>query len=155
MTYYVKYGIINVLENEAIRKAVELLSNLTDEEWKELGVPQKDLDEEIRETLKKMGMPANLNGYWYIQSAIRMCIEDTKKLKNIMLQLYPTIAKEVGESKSRIERSMRHAIEVSWERRNKEFSNRIFGDSVSKRKGRPTNSEYLATITEYLKNRGY
>lgn len=108
------------------------------------------INEAIRKTLNQIGIPHNVKGYPYIASAIKKCIEDRGKLNHIVKDLYFKIAEENGDTPSRVERALRHAIEVSWERGNIEVINSLFGYTVLSGKGKPTNSEFIACITDFI-----
>ena len=105
----------------------------------------------IERILNQIGMPHNLKGYHYIVSAIKKCIEDRKILNCVTKVLYVEIAKENNDTVSRVERAIRHAIEVTWQRGNLDFTFQLFGYSVDNRKGKPTNSEFIALICDYIK----
>ena len=104
----------------------------------------------IQETLNMIGMPHHLKGYRYLLSAISKCLEDRTEIDCIVKGLYVKVAEENGDTVTRTERAIRHAIEVSWTRGNAFVINNIFGYTVSCRKGRPTNSEFIAMVTDFI-----
>lgn len=104
----------------------------------------------IQETLNMIGMPHHLKGYRYLLSAIAKCLEDRTELDCIVKGLYKKIAEEHGDNISKTERAIRHAIEVSWLRGNRNAIDSIFGYTVSCKKGRPTNSEFIAMVTDFI-----
>lgn len=104
----------------------------------------------IQKTLDQIGMPHRLKGYLYFISAIEKCIEDRTKLNHIVKGLYAEIAQENNDTVSRVERTLRHAIEVSWTRGNTEVFQRLFSYTVDSEKGKPTNSEFIAYITDFV-----
>lgn len=110
----------------------------------------KQMNIVIQRTLNQIGVPHHVKGYMYLMSAIEKCIEDRRKLNHIVKGLYTEIAEENGDIATRVERSMRHAIEVSWKRGNLEVINSLFGYTVSCQKGRPTNSEFIACIADFI-----
>lgn len=110
----------------------------------------KQMNIVIQRTLNQIGVPHNLKGYLYIVSAIEKCIEDRGKINHIVKGLYTEIAEENGDIATRVERSMRHAIEVSWERGNSAVINKMFGYTISNKKGKPTNSEFIAYLTDFI-----
>ena len=110
----------------------------------------KSIKVAINKTMGQIGMPHHLKGYQYFVSAVEKCIEDREKLKHIVKVLYREIAEENGDTPSRVERALRHAIEVSWNRGNMEVINNLFGYTVSSKKGRPTNSEFISYITDFI-----
>lgn len=104
----------------------------------------------ITRHLKGLGVPANLSGYSYLQYAIELVKNDFSYLRAITKRLYPAVAKEFNTTASRAERCIRHAIETGWNRGNIEFQNKLFGYTVDSNKGIPTNSEFIATVADYL-----
>ena len=104
----------------------------------------------IQATLNRIGVPHNHKGYIYLVSAIDKCISDRSKLNQIVNVLYKEIADENSDTVSRVERAIRHAIEVSWNRGNTSVVNKIFGYTVVAEKGRPTNSEFIALVTDFI-----
>ena len=110
----------------------------------------KQMNIVIQRTLNQIGVPHNLKGYLYIVSAIEKCIEDRNKINHIVKGLYTEIAEENEDTVMRVERAMRHAIEVSWERGNTVVINKMFGYTISNKKGKPTNSEFIAYLTDFI-----
>ena len=105
----------------------------------------------VRHLLKRLGIPANIKGYHYLVTAILLILNDNVYLGEITKGLYPEVAKMWDSTGSKVERAMRHAIESGIDRGgNAEFWNEIMVNSVSYYKGKPTNSEFLATICEYI-----
>ena len=112
-----------------------------------------ELEREITNAILEIGIPAHVKGYHYVRAAILMAIQSPESVNSITKVTYPTVAKKFNTSPSRVERAIRHAIEVAWDRGNVDVLNRIFGYSVSDRKGKPTNSEFVAMIADYLRLR--
>lgn len=110
-----------------------------------------ELEREITNVILEIGIPAHVKGYHYVRSAILMAIQAPESVNSITKVTYPTVAKKFNTTPSRVERAIRHAIEVAWDRGNIEVLNRIFGYSVSERKGKPTNSEFIALIADFLR----
>ena len=104
----------------------------------------------IQETLNMIGMPHHLKGYRYLLSAISKCLEDRSELDRVVKGLYTKIAEEHGDNISKTERSIRHAIEVSWLRGNRNVIDNIFGYTVSCKRGRPTNTEFISMVTDFI-----
>lgn len=104
----------------------------------------------LRKTLDQIGVKHSLKGYGYIISAVEKCLENRSKLIRIVKGLYTEIAEENGDTVRRVERSIRHAIEVTWTNGNTNAINKIFGYTVSVEKGKPTNSEFIALITDFV-----
>lgn len=109
------------------------------------------LQEKMTDILYKLGMPANIKGYRYIKDAISMVVEDIELLSCITGKLYPDIANKYNTIPSRVERAIRHAIEVSCQRGQIEIINDMFGYTMNRDKGKPTNSEFIARIADTLR----
>lgn len=104
----------------------------------------------LRKTLDQIGVKHSLKGYGYIISAVEKCLENRSKLIRIVKGLYAEIAEENNDKVMRVERAIRHAIEITWTNGNTNVINKIFGYTVSARKGKPTNSEFIALITDFV-----
>ena len=104
----------------------------------------------IAEILKELGTPADLLGYFYLKYAIELMLEDMSLMKSITKKLYPMIAKEFNTTTSKVERAIRHAIEVAWERGNIELHHKLFGYTIDQIKCKPTNSEFIVTVVDWL-----
>lgn len=104
----------------------------------------------LRKTLDQIGVKHSLKGYGYIISAVEKWLENRSKLISIIKGLYTEIAEENSDTVWRVERSIRHAIEVTWTNGNTNAINKIFGYTVSVEKGKPTNSEFIALITDFV-----
>jgi len=110
-----------------------------------------DLEAEITYVLHEIGVPAHIKGYLYLRESIDMIYHEIELLGSITKTLYPDVAKKYKTTSSRVERAIRHAIEVAWTRGNHEATTRIFGYTVSKEKAKPTNSEFIAMIADRLR----
>ena len=99
------------------------------------------------------GVPAHIKGYQYLREAIIMSVEDTEMLNSITKILYPSIAKKFQTTPSRVERAIRHAIEVAWSRGKMETLDALFGYTINIGKGKPTNSEFIALIADKIRLR--
>lgn len=115
--------------------------------------PQKgvDLDVRITEVMHQLGVPAHIKGYIYLRVAIELVINDIEFLGAVTKELYPTVAEKFHTTPSRVERAIRHAIEVSWDRGNINALNKYFGTTVSANSGKPTNSQFIAKIADKLR----
>ena len=117
------------------------------------------LENEITEILHEVGIPAHIKGYQYLRDAIILSVNDMEMLNSITKILYPTIAKRHQTTPSRVERAIRHAIEVAWSRGKMDTIDQLFGYTVSNGKGKPTNSEFIALIADKIrleyKNRSF
>lgn len=110
-----------------------------------------DLNEEITSVLHEIGVPAHIKGYLYLREAITMVYNDINVLGSITKVLYPIIAKKFNTTSSRVERAIRHSIEVAWGRGNVDTIAHIFSYTVSYNKSKPTNSEFIAMIADKLR----
>jgi len=110
-----------------------------------------DLETEITSIIHEVGVPAHIKGYMYLREAITMVVNDMELLSAVTKELYPSIAKKFNTTASRVERAIRHAIEVAWGRGQIEAINRLFGYTVHTEKGKPTNSEFIAIIADNLR----
>lgn len=113
--------------------------------------PEKTLEEIITEFIHDMGVPAHIKGYQYLREAILMSVLDLEMLNSVTKILYPEVAKKFHTTPSRVERAIRHAIEVAWSRGKVETIEEMFGYTVSQGKGKPTNSEFIALITDKIR----
>lgn len=112
---------------------------------------KRDLETNITMYIQQLGVPAHIKGYQYIRDAITMVIDDMDTINSITKLLYPTVAKHYNTTASRVERAIRHAIEVAWDRGNPEILNEFFGYTILGSKGKPTNSEFIALIADKIR----
>ena len=112
---------------------------------------ERDLEQDVTDMIHEIGVPAHIKGYQYLREAIMMSVEDTTMLSSITKILYPTIAKRFGTTPSRVERAIRHAIEVAWSRGRMETLDALFGYTINTGKGKPTNSEFIALIADRIR----
>jgi len=139
-----------------------LLSRIRQMKHDTPGVPVRDnqranarhalsIEARVTNILHEIGVPAHIRGYHYMRSAIIMAVDNIDVLNYITKELYPSIAKGAGTTPSRVERAIRHAIEVAWSRGRVDAIDSIFGYTVSNNKGKPTNSEFIALIADRLR----
>jgi len=112
---------------------------------------ESNLEARITKIIHEIGIPAHIKGYLYLREAITMVVEDMDFLGAITKELYPTIASKYNTTASRVERAIRHAIEVAWTRGRIDTINQLFGYTVNNAKGKPTNSEFIALIADKLR----
>ena len=110
-----------------------------------------DLEIEITNIIHEIGVPAHIKGYMYLREAITMVVNDMELLSAVTKELYPSIAKKYNTTASRVERAIRHAIEVAWGRGQVDAINKLFGYTIHNEKGKPTNSEFIAIIADKLR----
>ena len=111
----------------------------------------RELEEEISEVMRELGIPAHLRGYQYLRSAVEMCTEDMELVGSVTKLLYPDLAKMHKTTDQKIERAIRNAIEVSWQSGNCDLFEKLFGYSNSEEYNRPTNSEYIAAVADHIR----
>ncbi len=114
--------------------------------------PQSDdLELTISEIMHQIGVPAHIKGYQYLRKAIILAVHDDEMMNSVTKLLYPTVAKEFKTTASRVERAIRHAIEVAWDRGDVDVLSSYFGYTIQNSRGKPTNSEFIAMIADKLK----
>ncbi|MBO5726713.1 MAG: sporulation transcription factor Spo0A [Clostridia bacterium] len=117
------------------------------------GVDSGDLELMITEIIHQIGVPAHIKGYHYLREAIMLSVTDSEVVNSVTKILYPTVAKKYSTTSSRVERAIRHAIEVAWDRGDIDVLNSYFGYTIQNDRGKPTNSEFIAMIADKLRLR--
>ena len=110
-----------------------------------------DLQVTISEIMHQIGVPAHIKGYQYLREAIMLSINDQETMSSVTKVLYPTVAKMYSTTSSRVERAIRHAIEVAWDRGDVDVLSSYFGYTIQNTRGKPTNSEFIAMISDKLR----
>lgn len=116
-----------------------------------LSHPIADDERTVTEILHQIGVPAHIKGYQFLRDAILMTMEDQEYINNITKRLYPEIARRSNSTASRVERAIRHAIEVAWDRGDVDTLNSYFGYTIHNLRGKPTNSEFIAMIADKMR----
>jgi len=148
--YGVSYFILKPFElSDLERRILEISSKK--EGGKVIDLLQNDLEICITRILHELGIPSHIKGYQYIREGISLLYKTPEMVGAITKELYPEISKKFDTTVSRVERAIRHAIEVSWNRGNWELMEEIFGHSVDIDKAKPTNSEFIVTISDKLR----
>lgn len=111
----------------------------------------EDMEVIVTDIIHQIGVPAHIKGYHYLREAIMLSVYDSEMLESVTKVLYPTVAKKFSTTSSRVERAIRHAIEIAWDRGDLDTLNSFFGYTVNTGKGKPTNSEFIALITDKLR----
>ena len=132
------------------RHAKNFQSNNGTKEYVEQDM-MKSLEEDVTGIIHEVGVPAHIKGYQYLRDAIIMSVNNMDMLNSITKILYPSIAKKFQTTPSRVERAIRHAIEVAWSRGKMDTLDDLFGYTISNGKGKPTNSEFIALITDKIR----
>ena len=121
------------------------------------GIPEKrpqpdpDLESQVTRVIHQIGVPAHIKGYQYLRTAILMVMSDSDVINSVTKILYPAVAKQYATTASRVERAIRHAIEVAWDRGDIDTLNSYFGYTIQMSRGKPTNSEFIAMIADNLR----
>jgi len=147
----VSYFMIKPFEISAL--AERILSSVNRRSDPPGGGPHPEIDLEVRVTnmIHEVGVPAHIKGYQYLRDAIMMTVRDMNIINAITKVLYPTVARHYDTTSSRVERAIRHAIEVAWDRGDVETLQKFFGYTVSQTKGKPTNSEFISMLADRLR----
>ena len=153
------YYIMKPFDNDMVLNRVRSIKNYTSSKQTKLSSEKnsllslsiENLEGEVTDMIHEVGVPAHIKGYHYLRDAILMVIEEPDMLNSITKILYPTIAKRNQTTPSRVERAIRHAIEVAWSRGNMDIINTLFSYTVSTGKGKPTNSEFIALIADKIR----
>lgn len=111
----------------------------------------RNMDVAVTNIIHEMGVPAHIKGYHYLRDAILMVIDDINLLGAVTKELYPAIAHQYQTTPSRVERAIRHAIELSWDRGNIDMMTKLFGYTINLERGKPTNSEFIAMVADKLR----
>jgi two-component system response regulator (stage 0 sporulation protein A) len=132
-----------------IPSLAERILSLTNQ--KKAADASQDLEVKVTEVIHQLGVPAHIKGYHYLRAAILASIDNPELLESITKMLYPTVAQKFNTTSSRVERAIRHAIEIAWDRGDLDILNAFFGYTVNTCKGKPTNSEFIALVTDKLR----
>ena len=116
-------------------------------------ISDNELELMITEIIHQIGVPAHIKGYHYLREAIMLSIKNEEVINSITKLIYPTVAKKLSTSSSRVERAIRHAIEVAWDRGDLDVLNAYFGFTINNDRGKPTNSEFIAMIADKIRLR--
>lgn len=129
----------------------QIRSEIMEKEEPDAAKNAVNLESEVTAIIHEVGVPAHIKGYHYLRDAIMMSVEDMEMLGAVTKILYPAIAKKHGTTSSRVERAIRHAIEVAWSRGRIETIENLFGYTINEGKGKPTNSEFIAMIADKIR----
>lgn len=110
-----------------------------------------DIESQVTQIIHQIGVPAHIKGYQYLRTAILLTIKDSDIINSVTKILYPSVAKKYSTTTSRVERAIRHAIEVAWDRGDVDTLNSYFGYTIQNNRGKPTNSEFIAMIADNLR----
>ena len=133
---------------EHLRRLLEMRGK-TSAHAAENGTP--DIETQVTKIIHQIGVPAHIKGYQYLRTAILLTIQDSDIINSVTKVLYPSVAKKYQTTTSRVERAIRHAIEVAWDRGDVDTLNSYFGYTIQNNRGKPTNSEFIAMIADNLR----
>lgn len=145
------YYFIKPVKPESVAKRIINLSTWKAEKRNKTSMLTGDMDVVISDIMRQIGVPAHIKGYHYLRASIKLSIEDDEMLSSVTKLLYPTVAKMYNTTSSRVERAIRHAIEVAWDRGDVDVLSSYFGYTIQSQRGKPTNSEFIAMITDKIK----
>ena len=162
MSLGVDYYMMKPVSFDVLNERLDMLFPETDTEEKKGRIFSKrtprsredlefELERRITSVISEIGIPAHIKGYQYLRNAIMMSIESPDAINAVTKIIYPTIAKSYETSPSRVERAIRHAIEVAWSRGNIDTLDSIFGYTVDDSRGKPTNSEFIAIVADFIR----
>lgn len=147
--YGVSYYILKPFDLNILEKRIKEITNKKESE--EIDFYSSNLQVSITKMLHELGIPSHIKGYGYIREAVSIIFENPEVIGGITKELYPALAKKFNTTVSRVERAIRHAIEVSWNRGNLDYMEELFGFSVDIDRAKPTNSEFVVTIADKLR----
>lgn len=147
----VSYFMLKPFELADLERRIKEIREGSSYTGKTIDLYHNNIQKSITNTLHELGVPSHIKGYQYIREGITMVFERPELVGGITKELYPEIAKKYQTTVSRVERAIRHAIEVSWNRGNWQLMEEIFGHSVDIDKAKPTNSEFIVTIADKLR----
>ncbi len=141
------------LDHEIQRRATSMIMENPEIPYQPVNTVNRNnsLESDITNIIHEVGVPAHIKGYQYLREAIFMVVKDVELLNGITKELYPGIAKKFNTTPSRVERAIRHAIEVAWSRGRIETINKLFGYTIHDEKGKPTNGEFIAMVADKLR----
>ena len=143
------YYFLKPVEAEVIAQRITQLSGWNSSEKHEKN--SNDLEVVVSEIMHQIGVPAHIKGYQYLREAIILSVNNTEMMGSVTKLLYPTVAKTFKTTSSRVERAIRHAIEVAWDRGDVDVLSSYFGYTIQSSRGKPTNSEFIAMIADKLR----
>ena len=163
------YYVLKPFDNRMLHNRIKHVRSIGEKKYREINrqpakqeessVALGNLETDVTNIIHEIGVPAHIKGYQYLRDAIILSVNDMEMLNSITKILYPTIAKKHQTTSSRVERAIRHAIEVAWSRGKMDTIDALFGYTVSTGKGKPTNSEFIALIADKIrleyKNRSF
>ena len=148
------YYFIKPVDAEVVAERVKFLLTVNSRSQnfsKDFSDNGSDLEVVVSDIMHQIGVPAHIKGYQYLRAAIILSINNTEMMNSVTKMLYPTVAKKFSTTASRVERAIRHAIEVAWDRGDVDVLSSYFGYTIQNSRGKPTNSEFIAMISDKLR----
>ncbi len=147
------YKIVNGIQGSSPNMSAGIVKSAVSDSKSRIpnGINEDNLQAVITGVIHDIGVPAHIKGYNYLREAIGLCIHDSEFINSITKMLYPTVAKNYQTTSSRVERAIRHAIEVAWGRGSEEVLTELFGYTIDNNKGKPTNGEFIAMISDSIR----
>ncbi len=145
------YCILRPFDYKQLSERIKRLYSLRGSGKSESAKRPPDMEAQVTKVIHQIGVPAHIKGYQYLRTAIMMTVEDSDIINSVTKILYPSVAKKYQTTSSRVERAIRHAIEVAWDRGDIETLNSYFGYTIQNNRGKPTNSEFIAMIADNLR----
>lgn len=151
-----EFYLIKPFDNDVLINRIRYVYNLGKKKSeavsvKPTGITERNLENDITAIIHEIGVPAHIKGYHYLRDSIILAVNDSDIINCVTKVLYPTIAKKYDTTASRVERAIRHAIEVAWGRGNTDTLYELFGYTINSGKGKPTNSEFIALISDKIR----
>lgn len=144
------YDYISLIEHIASLEKTRSYNRSINPPVKTESIPQ-DIETQVTKIIHQIGVPAHIKGYQYLRTAILLTVKDSEIINSVTKVLYPSVAKKYSTTTSRVERAIRHAIEVAWDRGDIDTLNSYFGYTIQNNRGKPTNSEFIAMIADNLR----
>lgn len=145
------YYLLKPVSAHSVSRKIERLSMWQSRQKGKAVANELDIEVIISDIMRQIGVPAHIKGYQYLRTAIKLSVSDTEMLSSVTKLLYPTVAKMYNTTPSRVERAIRHAIEVAWDRGDVDVLSSYFGYTIQSQRGKPTNSEFIAMIADKLR----
>ncbi len=152
------YYMVKPIGSDNLRNTIKRLCDMGEDKKSSVSFSKKytsdehiDVETMVTEIIHEIGIPAHIKGYQYLRHAIMLVIDNLDVINSITKTLYPTVAQDFRTTPSRVERAIRHAIEVAWDRGDTDVLDSIFGYTIATSKGKPTNSEFIAMIADRLR----
>jgi two-component system response regulator (stage 0 sporulation protein A) len=147
------YYIMKPFQNETVLNRIKYIQENRNQHTivNANNIQEQNLEDRVTNMIHEIGIPAHIKGYHYLRDSILMAIDDMDVLNAITKILYPTVAKKYQTTSSRVERAIRHAIEVAWNRGKIDILDDLFGYTISYGKGKPTNSEFIALVADTIR----